>query len=91
MKNYAEKFLAKDYPGKTVDELLADSELKAFADTIKAHPGIRIFHNYDDFLLNDEERRFLDQKFSGKLLWFSNGGHLGNLYYLPVQQAITGK
>ena len=90
MKDYAEKFLAKDYPEKTVDELLAASELKAFADTIKDHPGVRIFHNYDDFLLNDEERRFLDQKFSGKLLWFSNGGHLGNLYYLPVRQAITG-
>ena len=88
MKEYAEKFLARDYPGKSVDELLAASELKAFADTIKDHPGVRIFHNYDDFLLSEEERRFLDRSFSGKLTWFSNGGHLGNLYYIPVQSAI---
>ncbi|MBO5822593.1 MAG: hypothetical protein J6R86_06230, partial [Lentisphaeria bacterium] len=91
MKEYAEKFLAGDYPGKTVDELLAASELKAFADTIKDHPGVRILHNGDDFLLNDDERNFLDRNFTEKLIWFSNGGHLGNLYYTQVQQAITGK
>ena len=91
MKEYAEKFLAKDYPGKTVDELLADSELKAFAGKIKDHPGVRIFHNYDDFLLSDSERRFLDRNFAGKMIWFSNGGHLGNLYYLPVQKQLVAQ
>ena len=64
---------------------------KAVADTIKDHPGVRIFHNCDDFLLNDEERYFHDRNFTKKRFWFSNGGHLGNLYYIPVQQAITGK
>ena len=52
---------------------------------------MRIFHNCDDFLLNDEERYFHDRNFTKKRFWFSNGGHLGNLYYIPVQQAITGK
>ena len=91
MKEYAEKFLAGDYPGKSVDELLKDSGLKAFADKISGMKEIKIFHNYDDFLLNDEERLYLDRKFKDNLTWFSNGGHLGNLYCLPVQQTITGK
>ncbi|MBE6390923.1 MAG: VacJ family lipoprotein [Lentisphaerae bacterium] len=85
MQEYAEKFLQRDYPGRSVNELLARSELKDFADAIKNHPGVKIIHNYDDFLLNDDERRYLDEAFASKLTWFSHGGHLGNLYYLPVQ------
>ena len=85
VQEYADKFLQRDYPGRSVNELLARSELKDFADAIKNHPGVKIIHNYDDFLLNDDERRYLDEAFASKLTWFSHGGHLGNLYYLPVQ------
>lgn len=88
MKEYAEKFLAKDYPGKSVDELLKASELKAFADKISNDANIKVFHNYDDFLLSADERIFLDRKFKDNLTWFSNGGHLGNLYYLPVRNLL---
>ena len=88
MKEYAEKFLAGDYPGKCVDELLKESELKAFADKISGNANIKIFHNYDDFLLSADERTYLDRQFKDNLTWFSNGGHLGNLYYLPVRNTL---
>lgn len=88
MKSYAEKFLARDYPGKSVDQLLKESELKAFADKISGNANIKIFHNYDDFLLSAGERIYLDRQFKNNLTWFSNGGHLGNLYYLPVRNTL---
>lgn len=88
MREYAGKFLQRDYPGRSVEELLAKSELKDFADAVKDHPGVKIIHNYDDFLLSDEERRYLDTVFASRLTWFSHGGHLGNLYYLPVRTAL---
>ena len=89
MQEYAEKFLAPNYPGKSLDELFRQSALPSFADAIKDHPGVKIIHNYDDFLLNDAERRYLDEAFTSKLTWFSHGGHLGNLYYLPVRNILS--
>ena len=71
-----------------MDELLKESGLKAFADKISGNPNIKIFHNYDDFLLSADERFYLDRQFKDNLTWFSNGGHLGNLYYLPVRNLL---
>lgn len=87
-KEYAHKILAPTYPGKNVKELLADSHLKSIADTLSRSPKIRVFHNADDFLLSADERAWLDSVLKERITWFSNGGHLGNLYYKQVLEAV---
>ena len=47
-----------------------------------------MLHNIDDFLLTDEERKYLDEVLKDRIIWFSNGGHLGNLYYRMVLDKI---
>ena len=87
-KDYAYKILAPSYPEKTVQELFADSHLKSIADTLSRSQKIRVFHNADDFLLSAAEREWLDAVLKERITWFSNGGHLGNLYYRQVLEAI---
>ena len=48
-----------------------------------------MLHTYDDPLLSAEDRMLLELTFGRRLTWFSNGGHLGNLYTAAVQQAIV--
>ncbi|MBQ4328406.1 MAG: VacJ family lipoprotein [Lentisphaeria bacterium] len=87
-KEYAHNILAPSYPGRSVEELLADSHLKSIAGTLSKSPKIRVFHNADDFLLSPAERAWLDSLLKERITWFSNGGHLGNLYYKQVLEAV---
>ena len=87
-KEYAHNILAPSYPGRSVEELLADSHLKSIAGTLSKSPKIRVFHNADDFLLSPAERAWLDSVLKERITWFSNGGHLGNLYYKQVLEAV---
>ena len=76
------------YPGKHLGELLAKSHLASLEKTLRHSEKVRVFHNIDDFLLTDAERVWLDEVLKERLTWFSNGGHLGNLYYRKVLDAI---
>jgi hypothetical protein len=88
-EDYACRILAPFYPDKSVDELLNESSLRAIENTLRNSPKIRVFHNIDDFLLDPEEKVWLDGVLKERLTWFSNGGHLGNLYYKVVLRAIV--
>ena len=88
-EKYARDFLTPCYPGKTTEELLAQSHLKSLEKTLRNSSRIRVFHNADDFLVTDEERRCLDELLKDRCVWFSNGGHLGNLYYRIVLNQIV--
>ncbi|MBR2625965.1 MAG: VacJ family lipoprotein [Lentisphaeria bacterium] len=88
-EDYAYKLLTPCYPGESTEKLLADSHLRSIEDTLRNSPKIRVFHNVDDFLCSDEERIWLDEVLKDKVTWFSNGGHLGNLYYKVVLQQIV--
>lgn len=87
---YAVKYLAPQYPGVALTELMRSSSLYSIADTLRSDPKVRIVHTWDDFLLSSGERAWLDRTLGKRIIWVSNGGHLGNLYYVPVIKAITG-
>jgi hypothetical protein len=88
-EEYAYKILSPCYPGRTTEELLADSSLRSIEKTLRNSQKIRVFHNIDDFLVNDEERAWFDEVLKGRIVWFSNGGHLGNFYYKSVLRQIV--
>lgn len=62
--------------------------LRSIENTLKTKPEIRILHNYDDFLLSADDKKFLDQTLGQRITWFDQGGHLGNLYYQNVQTVM---
>ena len=84
---YAAKFAAPFYRGLSPDELYAQGDLRNFRGLGRI-PGVRVFHTWDDPLLAPEHRRFLDRTFGSRLVWFSRGGHLGNLYLPEVNKEI---
>lgn len=87
--DYAEKVLAKEYPELPKEELYRASDLRSFAAGLAGNDRVRVLHTWDDPLLSPEDRTFLGLTFGKRLTWFSNGGHLGNLYTAAVQQAIV--
>ena len=69
-------------------ELYRLSGLRSMEESLHRNPNVRILHNYDDLLLTEEDRNFLDRTMGSRLTWFDHGGHLGNLYVTTVQQEI---
>ena len=88
-RDYAEKILALDYPELDLEELYRQCDLRSEENFLRTSPKVRVLHNYDDFLLSDDDRAFLDRTLGQRLTWFSVGGHLGNLYDLRVQQQVA--
>ncbi|MBR2345752.1 MAG: alpha/beta fold hydrolase [Lentisphaeria bacterium] len=86
---YAEKLLHPRYPGKSMAELLAASDLHSLEKTLKNSSKVRVLHTLDDFLVSEKDRKFLDSALKDRISWFSNGGHLGSLYYRSASDAVV--
>lgn len=86
-REYAEKFVAPFYPGKSLAQLYFKGDVRSF-EGMKNIPQIRVIHNWDDPLLSPDDRRFLDRTFGRRMLWFSRGGHLGNMHMKEVREKI---
>ena len=87
-EDYAEKIIAPELSPLTLEELYNASTLRDFAAELERNPKVRVLHNYNDFLLSDDDREFLDRTFGSRLTWFDHGGHLGNLYVTSVQETL---
>ena len=87
-REYANKYLAKEYPGVPLETLLKKSDLRSISDVLENHSGIRVLHAGNDFLLSESDREFLDRALNSRITWTSRGGHLGQIYYQAVQQEI---
>ena len=85
---YVNRFILPRHPGKTLEQLQYESSLYSSAESLKEESRIRILHNVDDPILNDEEIRFLDQTFGSRILWFDCGGHMGNLALKDYQDLL---
>jgi hypothetical protein len=88
-RQYAEKVLAPRYPDVPLHRLYQMSDLRSISATLQNDERITVFHNADDFLLTGSDRKFLSEKLGKRLVWFSRGGHLGNLYDSRVQNLIA--
>jgi len=89
LQDYARCFLAADYPGIPLQQLIMRSDLRSLYQPLSREKRVRVLHSYDDPLLSGSDRSFLDLTFGKRLTWFSNGGHLGALYVRSFQQAIV--
>ncbi len=64
-------------------------DLQTYETKLRANRDIRVIVNQNDFLLTDEDLAWLHATFAPeRLVVFTKGGHLGNLFNPAVQKAI---
>ncbi len=84
-QEYAQKFLmpalALTWSTPPDYELLTKaSGLYPLMPFLKKAENITLIHTWNDILINDADRKALDQTFGKRGYWFDAGGHLGNLH-----------
>ncbi len=93
-KDYFDKFVVPYYQSRGI--VLSDPEalekagdLRTYVAGLRPNRKIRLIANQDDFLLPDEDLKWLRATFpSNQITVFEKGGHLGNLSHPAVQKAI---
>ena len=88
LDDYLNKYLASCYPSLTVDELRKATEVRAQADVLKGCRKLSLIHTWNDPLLVDEDRRYLDGLFGERITWFADGAHCGYFYTKPFQDEL---
>ena len=88
-REYAQKYLLAEYPGVELKTLYRKSDLRSLQKTLKNNQNVHVLHAYNDFLLSDSDRRFLDSALGSRIIWTDRGGHLGHFYYKCVQEQIV--
>jgi len=95
-KDYFQKFVVPYYQSRGIDLSAPDtlekaSDLRTYASGLQANHKIRLITNQNDFLLPDEDLKWLRATFpTNEITVFEQGGHLGNLSHPAVQKAILG-
>jgi ABC-type transporter lipoprotein component MlaA/pimeloyl-ACP methyl ester carboxylesterase len=92
-RDYFDKFAIPYYqahglvtPAATIEQA---GDLRTYEAGLRASPDIRVIVNQNDFLLTDEDFKWLHATFAPEQLTiFAQGGHLGNLSNPTVQKAI---
>ncbi len=93
-QDYFEKFVvpyyqARDRATPAAEALEKAGDLRTYEAGLRASPNIRIIVNQNDFLLADEDLKWLHATFGPEQLTvFEQGGHLGNLFDPAVQKTI---
>ncbi|MBR2963084.1 MAG: VacJ family lipoprotein [Lentisphaeria bacterium] len=74
-----------------LDKLAAESGLRAVESTLKNNKSVRMIHAWDDILINDADRKFLDETLGDRITWFSNGGHCGQFYTKAFREELLSR
>ena len=62
--------------------------LKTLEGVLRDNPRVKMIHTRDDFLLNDDDRAYLDNTLGDRLTWFSAGAHCGMFYTPEFKQEV---
>ncbi len=62
--------------------------LKTLENILRDNPHVKMIHTRDDFLLNDDDRAYLDITLGDRLTWFSAGAHCGMLHTPEFRQEV---
>lgn len=87
-QDYLNRFLLPYYRKQgqdlSLDKMAANSNLRA-VESLRTNSKVRVLHNINDFLLDDEDRQWLIETLGDRLTLFEQGGHLGNMYLETFQ------
>ncbi len=88
-EEYMNRWLLPSFGGRfTAESIRRYSGLKAVEQTLLNCRNITVMHNLNDFLLSRQDREWLDRTMGDRIVWFDNGGHLGNLYYGDLHREL---
>ena len=62
--------------------------LKSLEDVLRGNSRVKMIHTRDDFLLNADDRDYLDDALGDRITWFSAGAHCGMLYTSEFKQEV---
>ena len=88
LDDYLRKYLASCYPDLTIEELQAATEIRSQADILGRCRKLSLIHTWNDPLLIEEDRRYLDERFGARITWFADGAHCGYFYTKPFQDEL---
>lgn len=88
LDDYLNKYLAACYPDMTAEELRKATEPRSQEEVLKACRKLALIHTWNDPLLIDEDRRYLDDLFGERITWFADGAHCGYFYTKPFQDEL---
>jgi phospholipid-binding lipoprotein MlaA len=71
-------------------EALDNCDLTRSTQLLRSNQKIRVQICDDDFLLTPRDLSWFRTTFTGRLMEYSSGGHLGNLHNPAVQEALVG-
>ncbi|MCF7790871.1 MAG: hypothetical protein K9M56_02610 [Victivallales bacterium] len=72
----------------TFKDLNQWASLTNYDKYLKNNQKIRVIHNINDFLLTEEDKIWFEEVFGNRLVYFSHGGHIGNMFFPEVQKFI---
>ncbi|MFH0946990.1 MAG: MlaA family lipoprotein [Planctomycetota bacterium] len=74
---------------KGEQDMIALSDLRHIEKELRATDKVRLFTNSNDFLLSDDDVRWINSVFDQKYVkFFPSGGHLGNLWRKEIQEEL---
>ena len=90
---YITRFLLPQMGKKNedLDQLASEAGLRAVAKTLRENKSVRMIHSWDDILINDADRKFLDETLGDRITWFSNGGHCGQFYTKAFREELLSR
>lgn len=77
--DYAQKYLFANQT-KSIAQLDYEASLYSIASYLKSSDNYKIYHSVDDYYASPQQLAWLKQQSGEKVVYFSNGSHLGELY-----------
>ena len=62
--------------------------LRTLEDVLRGNARLKVIHTRDDFLLDADDRDFLDSALGDRITWFSAGAHCGMLHTPEFKQEV---
>ena len=72
----------RDYLARFPKDSARHVGMKTIEGALRANAHVSVIHTWDDFLLNDGDRDFLDNALGDRITWFSAGAHCG-MFHTP--------
>lgn len=83
IKNIAYPYYKETYGNIDLDEIIRYGNLKIIEDYLKNEKKIVVVTNEDDFILSEDNKKFLKDTFKERAFFYPTGGHCGNMFFYP--------
>lgn len=78
-KDYAQKYLFVNQE-KSASQIDYEASLYSIANFLQSSNNYKIYHSVDDYYASPQQLAWLKKQSGEKVVYFSNGSHLGELY-----------